>query len=216
MPVLVVDDDARLLSLLEKYLTKEGFEIITAIDTLKAREILLKEKIHAIVLDLMMPNETGTQFLKTLNNNSPPVLLLSARDSIDDKIECFESGVCDYLTKPFEPKELSLRIKSLINRFSTVKKIFLGNFVFCMKTFDLYQNDEYIKLSSTEKTLLKTLIEKKTCSRDELSKTIGNCVSLRTIDMQIARLRKKIQDYNEPFLIQTVRHVGYSIAPRKY
>lgn len=216
MSILVIDDDLRLLSLLEKYLAKEGFSVKTALDTIKAREIIATGNIKAIVLDFMMPHETGLEFLKTLSVNSPPVLLLSARDSIDDKIECFENGAFDYLTKPFEPKELSIRIKSLIKRASSDHKIYLGNFVFCMQTFELYKNEDYIKLSSTEKDLLKTLTLKKICSRDELSKTLANGVSLRTIDMQIARLRKKIEDYNEPFLIQTIRHVGYAICPRKY
>lgn len=215
MSVLVVDDDKRLLSLLEKYLIQEGFDVKTALDTTSARKILYDFDIEVIILDVMLQQEDGFSFLKTLDQDSPPVLLLTARDSLDDKVKGFENGACDYLTKPFEPKELSLRINAILKK-RYISKIHLGEFIFDEQKAELYKNDEHIKLSSTEKILLKVLIQnqKNTCSRENLANNFCNGVSLRTIDMQIARLRKKIDDNKEPFIIQTIRHVGYALFPR--
>lgn len=220
--LLVVDDDSRLRTLLLQFLTEQGFRVQTASNAAEARSQLACHHFDAIVLDVMMPGESGTELTKSLRETiSTPILLLTARDQLDDKVTGFDLGADDYLTKPFEPMELLARIRSLIRR-STVShdkietEVSLGLYKFNMQSGQLLLENEAIYLTSTEMILLRTLSQTphQPFSREELAQRIGHRVSERTVDVQITRLRKKVgDDPKNPRTIQTIRHIGYALCP---
>jgi two-component system phosphate regulon response regulator OmpR len=220
--LLVVDDDRRLRDLLAKFLQENGFQVQTASCAAEARTHLAARTFDLIILDIMMPGETGLDLTKSLRQSlSIPILLLSARGEVDDKVEGLTIGAEDYLTKPFEPKELLARIRVILRRSSSLTtvqndKIKLGAYEFDREQGTLTQGGNAIFLTSTELILLKVLAQnpRQPFSREDLSQKIGYRVSDRTIDVQITRLRRKLgDDPRQPRYIQTVRHIGYVLCP---
>lgn len=210
--ILVIDDDKRIRELLKQFLSKNGFFVSISADTNEAREKLKKFKFNIMVVDLMMPNESGIEFLiaERKLGNSTPAIMLTAMGDIDNKIECFEGGCSDYLVKPFEPKELILRINNILNHetFSAPSCKF-GDYTFDFDKQVLTKNEEIVNLTDTEIKLLDIFCKNinRILSREELS---NECSNERNIDVSIARLRKKIEDNpkNSRFL-RTIRNKGY-------
>ena len=214
--VLVVDDDRRLRSLLRDFLSENGFMVVTADDAADAREKLHYLDFDALVLDVMMPGENGIQFMHEFRNRSSvPILLLTAMDEVKDRIAGFEGGADDYLAKPFEPRELVLRLNAILRR-AQARSVPAGNVVrFGVFAFDrvrgqLNRGDESIRLTTSESQLLRAFSQHadSAVSREFLADHMG--VSPRTVDVQIARLRRKIEpDLRYPRYLLTVRGEGY-------
>ena len=218
--LLIVDDDLRLCQLLSHFLKESGFEVSTANSALEARELLKAFKFDLVVLDVMMPGETGLELTKSLRDHAflTPILLLSARGEIENRIQGFEFGADEYLPKPFEPKELLLRIQAILRRSQgnplspNKRELQIGPFHFDLQKETLRRGDCTIPLTTTEATLLKILVENlgTYLSREDLISLTHLDASSRTIDVQITRLRKKIEtDTKRPKYLQTVRNKGY-------
>jgi two-component system phosphate regulon response regulator OmpR len=217
--ILIVDDDIRILKLLKQFLSQNGYLVSTATSS-KEAEIYLNEFIFDLVmLDVMMPEVTGIEFARTIKENKihVPIILLTALSEPEDKVRGLEAGADDYITKPFEAKELLLRTKKLIDLYGYNKKssniIKFGTRLYDLNKKNLYDNDEgtIIKLSSTEKKLLEILIEHQETilSRERLSNLMGG-LNERSVDVQIVRLRSKIEnDPKQPRFLQTIRNEGY-------
>ncbi len=224
--LLVVDDDRRLRDLLKSYLSEQGFLVHIASNAAEARSSLAIHPIDVLVLDIMMPGEDGVSLTKSLRANGMddlPILLLTARDTVNDRVDGLNVGADDYLTKPFEPIELVARINALLRRKTSVAKandhsvsLLLGDYVFDLKSSVLTHGEESVFLTSSELTLLKILAQspRKPFSREDLAQRIGHRVSERSVDVQIVRLRRKIgDDSRQPRYLQTVRHIGYGLYP---
>lgn len=227
--LLVVDDDRRIRDLLTKYLKDQGYEVVSAEDAAKAEAHLNKTSFDAMVLDIMMPGENGLAFAARLRASGEkrlahlPIVMLTALGEVDDRIAGLEQGADDYLSKPFEPRELVLRIEKLIIRVnqapldrSGADFVKLGEFIYDMNTRRLTRGNEIIYLTSTESDLLDTFAheQRKPLSRDDLATRLGVTLSPRTVDVQITRLRKKIEDDPaKPRFLKTVRHKGYGLWP---
>ncbi|MBL8669844.1 MAG: response regulator [Alphaproteobacteria bacterium] len=234
--LLVVDDDARLLALLQRFLSERDFRVSVARDGAEARAKLDALAFDLIVLDVMMPGEDGLALTRSLRAAPPsgppagssegqgrvPILLLTARGEVEDRIAGLESGADDYLAKPFEPRELVLRIKAILARARAAPPaepapvIRLGAHLFDVGRELLLQDGQPVKLSSAEATLLKALALARgaTLSREELSQRGGMDGNPRTVDVQVTRLRKKIEpDPRVPRYLQTVRGAGYVLRP---
>ncbi|NBX02865.1 MAG: DNA-binding response regulator [Alphaproteobacteria bacterium] len=216
--ILVVDDDDRLRALLKKFLREQGFMVSEASDAAQARRRLAWFSFDAMVLDMMMPGETGAQMLASLGDTAPPTLMLSAMGEVEDRILGLEKGAEDYLVKPFEPKELVLRLATILRRSALAKElkkeptqVTFGDYIFDMETAQLRLGAEPVALTSSESSLLKILAENagKPVSREELSKQMPGGVSERSVDVQVTRLRKKIGDDGKTLHLQTVRGAGY-------
>ena len=216
--ILIVDDDKRILQLINDYLSKNNFRISTANNSLIAREKIENIEFDLIVLDIMMPGESGLKLTDSLkkNNFKTPILLLSALGNPDDRIKGLEIGANDYLTKPFEPKELLLRIKNLIhkNKYNKQKTkiVKFGPYSFNLKNEILKKNGKIFILSSSETKLLYILAKNdgKPIFRNNLSKILNIANASRALDVQITRLRNKIENNKKfPTYIQTVRGRGY-------
>ena len=222
--ILVVDDDDRIRSLLKKFLREQGFMVTTAAEAAEARRKLAWYLFDVIVLDVMMPGETGFELLASLTQAQKQlVLMLSAMSESEDRIKGLETGAEDYLTKPFEPKELVLRIKTILRRNAlNVEKapvISFGDFRFDLARAQLKRGEESIYLTSNESAMLKLLAENtgKPVSREELSRTIPGAGNERNVDVQITRLRKKIEDSEgKPLHLQTVRGAGYVLYAERH
>lgn len=217
--ILIVDDDNRILALLKKFLHKNDFLVSTAESVIEAKNLLVHSNYDLIILDVMLPEITGLDFAETIRDagNTIPIVMLTALSEPDDRVKGLEAGASDYLTKPFEPRELLLRINNLINNYNTYKKEKnikkFGNNYYNFDTKEFIKDDQLIPLSSTEQKLLEILIERtgKAISRDELSQIMGG-LSLRSIDVQITRIRSKIEDNpKEPRYLKTVRNEGYAL-----
>lgn len=208
--ILVVDDDDRLRALIKRFLTEQGFLATAARDAAEARRKLEAFVFDLMVLDVMMPGETGLMLLKSINGTLP-VLMLSAMGEADDRIKGLETGAEDYLTKPFEPKELVLRIKAILRRNppSSAKIVAFGEYRFDLAANRLAADGKPVALTSAEAALLKMLAESagKPVSREALARRVG-AASERSVDVQITRLRKKIEG-GKPLYLQTVRGAGY-------
>ena len=193
--LLIVDDDNRIRELIKDYLLDESFYISTASSAIEARIKLRDFNFSLIILDIMMPGEDGLNLTKSIRkNNDVPILLLTARGDPKDRILGFESGADDYLAKPFEPRELLLRVKSILKRNKSKQnkpRISMGDVSFDLTRGELFKDNKAVKITSTELTLLKILASKKgkTVPRHKLSSETG--VSERSIDVQVTRLRKK-------------------------
>lgn len=231
--ILVVDDDRRLRELLVKFLNENNFMASSAANAAEARAYLASQPIDLMILDIMMPGEDGLSLTRSLsekgqgqergNSRMVPILLLTARDQVDDRIQGLDVGADDYLTKPFEPRELLARIRAILRRVSAGKaegvsppELTLGAYRFNLETGLLMKGEDIIFLSSTELVLLRILARnpRKPFSREDLAQRIGHRVSERTIDVQITRLRRKIgDDSRQPRYLQTVRHIGYVLSP---
>ncbi len=216
--ILVVDDDERLRKLLDRYLSDKGFEVTVAEDAAQALEQMQILVFDALILDVMMPGMKGTDLSEALKSKNPnlPILLLTAMSEPDDRISGLQTGADDYLTKPFEPEELILRLKNIIGRKQPAKHhastINFGPNRFDLNRQTLTQNDKAVQLSTAEARLLKTLAEKNSepISRQDLQDMCEISGNLRTVDVQITRLRKKIEtDAKHPRYLQTVRGKGY-------
>lgn len=221
--ILVVDDDRRLRELLRKYLSDNGYLVATAADAAEARQCMAGLAFDMMVLDVMMPGEDGMALTRSLRaeGKSLPILLLTARGEVDDRIAGLESGADDYLSKPFEPRELLLRVASILRRSprdepEPARELRLGAFVWDMGRAELRQDDQPVHLTQAERDLLSILAEVtgQGVSRDDLAARTGNSANPRTVDVQVTRLRKKIEDDPKmPRYLQTVRGMGYMLRP---
>lgn len=219
--LLVVDDDKRLRDLISAYLLDNGFNVTTAIGAADARVKLSLFKIDLIVLDVMMKDETGLQFLEKFRNEGQvtPVLMLTARGESDDRIAGFEAGADDYLPKPFEPRELVLRLSAILKRQPKPKpmmEIKLGRWRFIPERDELVSGDETQRLSAVESSLLRAMAEQpgEIISREALVARQPLASNERTIDVQVTRLRRKIEvDPKQPRYLITVRGEGYVLRP---
>lgn len=217
--LLVVDDDTRIRELLSRYLRENGFVVFTAKNAEEAEILLSRFLFNLLIVDVMMPGKNGIEMTAKLREYSDvPVLMLTAMSEVENRIAGLESGADDYLPKPFEPRELLLRIERILQRVSMKTTpsnnsflVPLGNLRFDMQSLRLFQHDTVIPLTSAEARLLKLLIENqgKTMSRSALAELCGG-VNERSIDVQIIRLRNKVErDPKKPFHLQTVRGEGY-------
>jgi two-component system phosphate regulon response regulator OmpR len=220
--ILVVDDDARLRDLLQQYLTESGFRVSAAQSAAAARSKMDTLAFDLIVLDLMMPGESGLQFAQSLRvANSVPILMLTAMGEAEARIQGFEAGADDYLAKPFEPRELVLRITSILRRVPRSPELFpttarLGEVMFDLDRDELSKDGQPIPLTTGEQRLLHTLAERPGAvfSREELTRILAPGGGERTIDVQVTRLRRKIEpDPKVPRYLQTVRGQGYILRP---
>lgn len=214
--ILVVDDDRRLRDLLRKYLADNGFRVTTAENAAAARARLAGFAFDMIVLDVMMPGESGLELTESLRRDSGvPILLLTAMGDADDRIAGLESGADDYLPKPFEPRELLLRIGGILRRAAPPPpepEVRFGEFCFDLERAELRRRDEPVRLTSGEAGLLGVfaLNPGVTLTRERLGREGRLGTNPRTIDVQIARLRRKIEaDPKAPRYLQTVWGAGY-------
>ncbi|SNB62672.1 two component transcriptional regulator, winged helix family [Arboricoccus pini] len=214
--ILVVDDDPRLLDLLHRYLRQNNYLVTTAIDARQARLHMQHMAFDLMVLDVMLPDQNGMQLTKELRRTDDiPILLLTARGEAEDRIAGLEVGADDYLVKPFEPRELLLRIAMILRRRQPTPEtsyVTFGPFSFNLATQELTSNGEAIYLTSGEASLLKLLATEpgKSISRAELSARSNFAGSDRAIDVQIVRLRRKLEeDPRQPRYLLTMRGEGY-------
>lgn len=226
--ILVVDDDARLRELLRRFLADHGFLVSTAAGAAEARTLLPWLAYDLLILDVMMPGENGLELARGLRQAPPPtadlpILLLTARGEADDRISGLETGADDYLTKPFEPRELLLRINAILRRTAkpqasrdAVAEVRLGKWRFDSARDALIAGDEHVKLTEMEAGLLRVMVAAPgvAVSREQLAERSKTAVNDRTIDVQITRLRRKIEpDLKNPRYIITVRGEGYMLVP---
>lgn len=218
--ILVVDDDTRLRNLLQRFLRENSFLVSTAKDADEARFMMQQYKFNLLIVDIMMPKENGLEFLTKLRTeNSIPVIMLTAMGDVENRIIGLEQGADDYVSKPFEPKELLLRISNILKRAPTEKKenqkLDLGLFVFDMQSKELVSKQgQQLHITPVEQNLLAILGAKsgQVFSREKLSEILGAGQSPRSIDVQITRLRKKIEkDSKNPRYLQTLRGKGYML-----
>lgn len=219
--ILVVDDDARLRSLLERFLRENEFVVSGAKDAQEAREFLEQYKFDLLIVDVMMPNENGIEFLKSLRlENNVPVIMLTAMGETSDRILGLESGADDYLAKPFEPQELILRIKNILKRTPVEKSDINCPLDLGLCLYDVVKKElttkqgVIIHITPVEQMLLNVLSQKpgQIFTREKLADVLGAGQSPRSIDVQITRLRKKIEkDSKNPRYLQTIRGKGYML-----
>lgn len=214
--ILFVDDDDKIRYLVSEYLNKYGYFISLASNTKEAKELNDFYSFDLIVLDIMMPNENGKVFLKYFRklNDSTPVLMLTALKTIDSKVETFNLGCDDYLIKPFEPKELIIRINKLLSPRSQQKlnkKVKFGDYEYDFNLQELRKNKKLIKLTNNELRIIDYLSKSLnlTLSREKISQELGMNSSSRSVDVVIARLRKKIVNSDDSSFLKTVRGIGY-------
>jgi len=213
--ILVVDDDDRIRELVKQYLEENNFLVTTAKDAIEAKKKIEIIKFDILVLDIMMPGESGLSLTKNLKkNNSVPIILLTAKREIQDRIEGLELGADDYLGKPFEPKELLLRIKNILSKtrmFEIPEEVYVGNILVNLKKLNIKKNNETIKINPREKKILEKMLGSpgRIFSREEIGKII-KISKERTIDVMITRLRQKIEPQpKNPKYLQTIRGSGY-------
>ncbi len=219
--ILVVDDDERLRDLLGKFLAENGFSVSAAADAADARQKLKSLTFDLIVLDLMMPGESGLDFARSLRQTDPtPILMLTAMGEPEDRIGGLECGADDYLVKPFEPRELLLRINNIIKHMpaalETPERVRMGAYIFDLCRGEMSSNGEPVRLTEQEVALLRVLAAAPgvVLSRDELTKRTGAAAGGRAVDVQVTRLRRKIErDPKLPRYLQTVRGRGYTLRP---
>ena len=213
--ILVVDDDDRIRSLVKQYLNENNFLVTTSNSAENATKKILIIKFDLIVLDVMMPGKNGLDFIKKNKKTiDTPIILLTAKRETNDRVEGLEVGADDYLPKPFEPKELTLRIKNILNKTKkdTQKRIIeFDNIKINLNKLLIFKNGNEFKINNTEKIILEKMINNpgKTFSREEIGKLI-DLNKERSIDVIITRLRKKIEiDPKNPKYLQTLRGAGY-------
>lgn len=225
--LLIVDDDERIRTLLQKFLIRHGFLVTAARDAAHARRILAGLDFDMIVLDVMMPGEDGLALTRSLRETmQTPILLLTAKGETENRIEGLEAGADDYLAKPFEPKELLLRINAILRRMpdttaeeAAPKVLTLGPIRYDMERGEMWQGDDLVRLTATEVQLMKIFSAQPGAplSRAKLVEELGRDrgqAQERAVDVQITRLRRKIEDNpKQPRYLQTVRGAGYMLAP---
>ncbi len=226
--LLVVDDDRRIRQLLKRYLQAEGYRVTAAESAEAAAAHLRGLHFDLIILDVMMPGESGVEFAKRIRaeNNAladAPILMLIARSEIGDRVKGLEAGVDDYMAKPFEPRELALRVASILRRAAPrapapaapgANFVRFGEFAFDPDRGELRQGDDVIRITERERDMLRLLVETpgEPVSREALGGG-GGAANERTVDVQVNRLRRKIEtDPANPLHLQTVRGFGYKLA----
>lgn len=216
--LLVIDDDTRLRTLLGRFLEENGFTVSLAKDTAEAKKFMEELTFDLLIVDVMLPVETGIEFTANLRKSSKtPIIMLTARGEFDDRIKGLEVGADDYLQKPFEPKELVLRINNILKRIVVTNEADeicrFGSFSFNLHDLRLKKDQEFIHITDSEAKILNILCRQKgsAISREKLSELCGG-IDDRSIDVQITRLRKKIEaNPKQPHYLQTVRNYGYVI-----
>ena len=215
--ILVVDDDNRIRELVKEYLEENNFLVSTAIDAFDAKKKLDIIKFDILILDIMMPGKSGLSLTEEIKKiNSTPIILLTAKGETADRIKGLEIGADDYLGKPFEPKELLLRIKNILNKTKKAilpNEIYIGNVLINLKKLHIKINNKIIKINPQERKVLEKMLETpgKIFSRDDIGKII-NISKERTIDVMITRLRQKIESNpKNPKYLQTIRGSGYAL-----
>lgn len=226
--ILLVEDEKAIRDAVAAYLEREGYWVVGVGDGQSAVEEFEKHQFDLIVLDLMLPKLSGERVCRAIRDTSDvPIIMLTAKGEVEDRISGLESGADDYLTKPFEPRELLLRIAAILRRVPAVeaaqpKILTLGLLRYDMEKGELWQDDSYIRLTGTEQALLRRLAASRgqPVSRADLIEDLGRGGgtgdevenSERAIDVQITRLRRKIEsDPKEPRFLQTVRGTGYML-----
>jgi two-component system phosphate regulon response regulator OmpR len=219
--LLVVDDDRRIRDLLSRFLSTEGYRVTTADTAAEARAKLKHLSFDLLVLDVMMPGENGFDFARSLRTESNvPILMLTARDAAESRIKGLEMGADDYLSKPFEPRELSLRIANILRRAlppapaAAPEQVGFGPFVFHIARGELRKGEETIRLTDREREMLRILAATpgETVSRMALAGN-GGSVNERAVDVQVNRLRRKVEpNPADPKFVQTVRGIGYRLV----
>ena len=224
--VLIVDDDARIRQLLRKYLMRSAYRVSEARDAAHARSLLASLSFDILIVDVMMPGESGLALTQSLKGRTP-VLLLTARGEIEERIEGLEAGADDYLVKPFEPRELLLRLDAILRRAHAAPPkpksaaIRLGGAQFDVERGELRRGDEEIRLTTAEIALMRMLARRvnEPVSRAELLAELGSedeeeRAQERAVDVQVTRLRKKIEENpRAPRFLKTVRGAGYMLTP---
>ncbi|MEX0308344.1 MAG: response regulator [Ruegeria sp.] len=225
--LLIVDDDERIRDLLKKFLMRSGFLVTSARDAAHARRVLSGLDFDLIVLDVMMPGEDGVSLTRSLRDtHSTPILLLTAKGETEHRIAGLEAGADDYLAKPFEPKELLLRINAILRRMpetpaqdTAAKILHLGPIRYDIERGEMWQGEDPVRLTATESQLMKIFSAQpgEPISRAKLVEDLGRDkgqAQERAVDVQITRLRRKLeQDPKQPRYLQTVRGAGYMLAP---
>ena len=222
--LLVVDDDARLRELLRRYLFENGFRVTVAADAAEARANLASFAFDLIVLDVMMPGESGLDLTRALRHGAAarvPILLLTAMAEPEDRVNGLEQGADDYLAKPFEPRELVLRIRNILDRRGLApdeaeRVVRFGIFRFDLERGELFRGEDSVHLTAAEAGLLSSLAARagEAVSREDLSQSAQFSGNLRNVDVQMTRLRRKIEaDPRYPRYLQTVRGTGYALKP---
>lgn len=227
MHLLVVDDDERIRGLLQKFLMRSGFLVTAARDAAHARRVLAGLDFDLLVIDVMMPGEDGVSLCRDLRRTRrTPILLLTAKAETLDRIAGLEAGADDYLAKPFEPKELLLRINAILRRVPAVEPaavvptvLHLGPVRYDIERGEMWQGDAPVRLTATESHLMRIF---SACPNEAVSRTAlveelsrgGGQAQERAVDVQITRLRRKIEeDPRQPRYLQTVRGSGYMLSP---
>jgi two-component system phosphate regulon response regulator OmpR len=221
--LIVVDDDSRIRQLISRFLGENGYRVTSAESAVEARKKLAGFDFDLMILDVMMPGESGVELAKSLRGVGfeTPILMLTARADIDDRIKGLEAGVDDYLAKPFDPRELLLRINAILKRGATAPvvnavkatEVRFGPYSFHIERSELKRGDEIIRLTDRERQLMRMFAERagETIPRQDI---VGNDTDFgdRTADVQMNRLRRKIErDPANPLYLQTVRGVGYRL-----
>lgn len=219
--ILVVDDDDRIRDLLKRFLTREGYRVTSASGADPARRLMGTMDFDLAILDVMMPGEDGLSLLRSIRegrNRETPVMLLTARGQASDRIAGLKSGADDYLPKPFEPEELSLRCAAILRRShkeAPPEEVEMSGLVFNAERGELRQGDKRVRLTEAELQLLTVLAAHagEPVSREDLA-ALTSAGMERSVDVQVTRLRRKIEpNPKEPIHIQTVRGVGYRLMP---
>jgi len=222
--ILIVDDDTRLRELLNKFLSQNGFRVSTASNAAEARQRLSALDFDLIVLDVMMPGESGLDLAMQIRRiDDVPILMLTAMGEAKDRIAGLETGVDDYLGKPYEPRELLLRLQNILRRNKAaaepsgepVRRVTFGPMEFDLELGELTQKGKRVSLTDAEIALLRALAVRlgEVVSRETLSKSVGAAVNERAIDVQVTRLRRKIEpDPSFPRYLRTVRGQGYRLV----
>ena len=213
--ILVVDDDDRIRELVKQYLEENNFLVTTAADAFEAKKKIDIIKFDILILDIMMPGKSGLSLTKEIKKtNQTPVILLTAKGETTDRIQGLEIGADDYLGKPFEPKELLLRIKNILNKTQKPhfpNEIYIGNALINLKKLNIKIKNKIVKINPQEKQILEKMLEVpgKVFSRSDIGKII-NISKERTVDVMITRLRQKIESNpKNPKYLQTIRGSGY-------
>ena len=224
--LMIVDDDERIRELLKQYLSRNGFLVSAARDAEHARRLLSMLEFDLIVLDVMMPGDDGVTLTRELRQNlSTPIMLLTARGETEDRIAGLEAGADDYLPKPFEPKELLLRINAILRRVpepdpvdTRPKALKLGPLTYDIERAELWEGEQLVRLTSTEMQLMKIFaantgeVVSRTKLVEELGRDRGQAQE-RAVDVQITRLRRKLEaDPKQPRYLQTIRGAGYMLV----
>lgn len=217
--LLVVDDDSRIRTLLSRFLTSHGYRITMAASAADARSRMDGLTFDLLILDVMMPGESGLDLARDIRRTNPvPILMLTARSDTPDRIAGLEAGVDDYLGKPFEPRELLLRVGSILKRSASptpkaIEEVRFGDFIFHLGRGELAKGGEMVRITERERDMLRILAEAPGETVPRLALAGNGAASERAVDVQVNRLRRKVErDPANPIYVQTVRGVGYRLV----